>query len=177
MLKVITTVFPLTAGSNAIPKEKKRPKQGNRVHGADHYYHNIFITLARKKTLQPLSTQQLIIIRILRIRQVKHDSRMRLRPAPARIRSREVDGAVEVQRPVGVDVDVQTLVVGGCIDEADVARLQEVVGDDDVFLVRGHFDVVGADGRLDFGRVVEAFDVGEVRDVEGGDVVAGCVGC
>lgn len=35
-------------------------------------------------------------------------------------------------------------------------------------MVGVHFDVVRADGGLDFVRIVEAFDVGEVGDVEGG---------
>lgn len=93
---------------------------------------------------------------------------------PIGIRPREIDGAAEMQTSIGVEVDVERFEVGGGVDDADVARLDEVIGHDEVFLVRGDFDVVRADGGLDFVGVVEAFDVGEVGDVERGDVVCGC---
>ena len=99
---------------------------------------------------------------------------MRLSTTPALRKDRvKVNRAVEVQASVGVDIDVESFEISRCIDEADVAGLHEVVGDDDVFLVGGDFDVVGAEGRLDLIGVVETLDVGEVRDVEGCDVVGG----
>lgn len=85
----------------------------------------------------------------------------------------EVDGAVEVQGAVVLDIDVEGLEVGGGVDDADLAGLDEVVGDDEVLLVGGDLEVVGADGGLGDVGVVKALDVVEVGDVEGGDVVSG----
>lgn len=85
----------------------------------------------------------------------------------------EVNGAVEAQGAVVLDVDVEGLEVSGGVDDADLAGLDEVVGDDKVLLVGGDLEVVGADGGLDGVGVVETLDVVEVRDVEGGDVVGG----
>jgi hypothetical protein len=45
-----------------------------------------------------------------------------------------------------------------------------------MFLVWSHFNVVGPDSGLYGGWVVEALHVGEVWDVECGDVVGGCEG-
>jgi len=99
---------------------------------------------------------------------------MRLRaPSTLRILRLKVNRTVKVQRAIGVDVDVQRLEIGRGIDEADVARLHEIICDDDVFLVRCDLDVVRADARLHFVGVVETLDVGEVGNVEGCDVVGG----
>lgn len=113
----------------------------------------------------------LVVIRLRRIGQVENDRRMGLGPATVGERAREIDRAVEVERAVGIDVDVKSFEVSRRVDEPDVARLHKVVGDDNVFLVRSDFDVVGANGRLDFVRVVQALDVVEVGDVERRDVV------
>lgn len=99
---------------------------------------------------------------------------MRLRTTAVRELAREIDRAVEVEATVVLNVDVQSLEVSGSVDDADVAGLHEVVGDDDVFLVGRDFDVVRAEGGLVGVRVVEALDVVEVGDVEGGDVVGCC---
>lgn len=88
----------------------------------------------------------------------------------------EVDGAVEAQGAVVLDVDVEGLEVSGGVDDADIAGLDEVVGDDEVLLVGGDLEVVGTNGGLDDVGVVEALDVVEVGDVEGGDVVSGSQG-
>lgn len=102
---------------------------------------------------------------------------MRLWPAPVRVRTPEIDRAVEMQRAIGVDVDVERLEVGRGVDEADLAGLRKIVRDDDVLLVGRNLDVVGSDGRLHLVRVVEALDVFEVGDVEGGDMAACCDAC
>lgn len=68
--------------------------------------------------------------------------------------AREINRAVEMERAVRVDVDVKSLKVSRGVDETDITSLHKVVGDDDVFLVRGDFDVVGTDGGLVFVRVV-----------------------
>lgn len=116
----------------------------------------------------------LVVIRMCRICQIKNHRGMRFRPSAIRIRPCKINGPVKVQRAIGIDVDIQRLIIRRGVDEAYIARLDEVVRNDNVLLVRGDFDVVRADGGLDFIRVIEAFDVFEVRDVECSDVVCGC---
>lgn len=99
---------------------------------------------------------------------------MRLRASTRGELAREVDGPVEGQAAVVVEVNVQLLEIRRCVDNADRARLHKVVGHQQMFLVGRDLDVVRADGRLDLVRVVEALDVVEVRDVKGRDVVGGC---
>ena len=89
-------------------------------------------------------------------------------------RTGEVDRAVEMQGTVRVDVDVERFEISWRIDEADIAGLHKVIGDDDVFLVGCDFDVVRSDGGLDFVGVVKALYVFEVGDVEGGNVIRRC---
>lgn len=55
-----------------------------------------------------------------------------------------VDGPVEVEASVGVDVNVVDLVVSWRVDEADVAGLQEVAERDEVLAVGGDLDGVRA---------------------------------
>ena len=97
-------------------------------------------------------------------------------PSPIRIRPCEINRPIKRQAAVRVDVNVQRLIIRGCVDQADITRLHKVVGHHNVFLVGGDLDVVGADSGLVFVRVVQALDVVEVGDVKGGDVVGGCDG-
>lgn len=60
----------------------------------------------------------------------------------------EVDGAVEAHAAVLVKVNVKGLEISRGIDDADIARLDEVVGDDKVLLVGSDLNIVGSDGRL-----------------------------
>lgn len=99
---------------------------------------------------------------------------MRLSTTTVRERALEIDRAVEMKRAVRVDVDIKRLIIAHGIENADVAGLHKVIGDDDVFLIGSDFNVVRADGGLQFVGVVEAFDVVEVGDVERGDVVGSC---
>jgi hypothetical protein len=85
----------------------------------------------------------------------------------------EVDGAVEAERAIIVDVNVQRLEVGGSVDDTDIAGLNKVVGDDYVLLVGSDLDVVGSDGGLILIGVVKTLDVVQVGDVEGSNVVGG----
>jgi len=98
---------------------------------------------------------------------------MRLRPTTVRKLLSEVDRPVKAERAVLIDINVQRLEVGWSVDDANVAGLHEVIGDDDVLLVGSDLDVVRSDSRLVFIGVVEALDVVQVGDVEGGDVVGG----
>lgn len=98
---------------------------------------------------------------------------MRSRPSSVRKLRLKINCAVESQPSIWQDINIQGLVIGRGIDESDLAGLHEVIGYDDVFLVGRYFDVMGADGGLDFVGVVKALDGVEVADVEGGDVVGG----
>ena len=98
---------------------------------------------------------------------------MRLRATAVGELLGEVDGAVEAERAVIVNVNVQRLEVCGSIDDTDVTSLHEVIRDDDVLLVGGDLDVVRTNGRLVLIGVVKALDVVQVRDIEGSDVVGG----
>lgn len=124
-------------------------------------------------SLLPTKDNSLVVDRILRIRQIKDHNRMRLRTTTIRKLLREVNTPIKVHTSVLIEVDVQRLKVSGRVDESDLTGLDEVVRDDEVFLVRGDFDIVGSDAGLVFVWVVEALDVVEVADVEGGDVVGG----
>jgi hypothetical protein len=101
---------------------------------------------------------------------------MRLRPTPVRKLLLEINSPIKVETSIRIDINIQRLEISRCVDETNIASLDEVIRDDDVFLVGGDFDVVGSDGGLDCGGVVETLDVAEVRDVERGDVVVGCEG-
>lgn len=90
--------------------------------------------------------------------------------------AREVDRSVEVQGTIVLDVDVQCLVVARSVENADVASLNEVVGHNEVLLIWGELEVVGSESWLVLIWVVEALDVVQVGDVEGGDVVCGSEG-
>jgi hypothetical protein len=81
-----------------------------------------------------------------------------------------------MQATIVVNINVQCLIVGWCIDESDLSSLHKVVGDNNVLLVWRDLDVVGPDGWLDSVRVIQALDVVEVRDVESSDVICGCEG-
>ena len=96
---------------------------------------------------------------------------MRLRATTVGEFPSEVDGTVEAERAIVVDVNVQRLEVCGSVDDTDVAGLHEVVGDDDVLLIGSDLDVVGSNGGLIFIGVVEALDVVQVRNIEGSNVI------
>lgn len=98
---------------------------------------------------------------------------MRLRATTVGELLSEVDGAVEAERAVIVNVNVQRLEVCGSIDDTDVTSLHEVIRDDDVLLVGGDLDVVRTNGGLILIGVVKALDVVQVGDIEGSDVVGG----
>lgn len=85
----------------------------------------------------------------------------------------KVDGAVEGQTTILLDVDVKRLEVGRGVDDANLAGLDEVVGDDDVLLVGSDLDVVRADGGLVLIGVIETLDVLQVADVQSDNVVGG----
>ena len=131
------------------------------------------------KALWPILADQqknfyyLVVDRLFRISEVEDDSKLRLRATAVGELLGEVDGAVEAERAVIVNVNVERLEVCESVDDTDVTSLQKSVGDDDVLLVRSNLDVVRTNGRLVLIRVVEALDVVQVGDIEGSDVVGG----
>ena len=120
-----------------------------------------------------MSRDSLIVLRVLGVGQVKDNGRVRLRTAAIREFLLEVNAAVEAHAAVLVEVDVQGLEIRRGVDDADLARLDEVVGDDEVLLVGSDLDVVGTDGGLVLIGVVQTLDVRQVADVESGNVVGG----
>lgn len=85
----------------------------------------------------------------------------------------KVNSPVEAQTTVLLDVDVQSLEVSRSIDDANLAGLDEVVGDHEVLLIWSNLDVVRSDGGLVLVGIIQALDIVQVADVEGGDVIGG----
>lgn len=115
----------------------------------------------------------LVIVRLLRVSQIENNTRVRLSSATLRELFAEINGPVETQTAVLVDVNVQRLEISRRVDDTDVPGLHEVVGDDDVLLVRRDFDIVGTNCGLLFIRVIQTLNVVQVADVQSGDVVSG----
>ena len=141
--------------------------QGNVLPSVHHPQHN-FGRPALSISLDPLG--------VVRIRKVKDGRGVRLGTTSVLEVIGKVDGPVEAQAAVIQNVDVQGLEIGGGVDQSNVAGLQEVVGDDDVLLIRCDLDEVRADRRLVHVRIIQTLRVAGVGDVEGGDVVTSRVG-
>lgn len=78
---------------------------------------------------------------------------------------REVNRAVEREAAVLLEVDVERLEVSRGVDDTNVASLDEVVGDDQVLLVRSDLEIVRSYGRLILIGVIQTLNVVEVADV------------
>ena len=89
----------------------------------------------------------------------------------------KIDESVKVKATIRVDIYIQRFEVCWCVDDPDVARLDEIVRHHDVFLVWGNFDVMGANGRLNLIGIVETFGIVQVGYVESGDVISCCYCC
>ena len=87
---------------------------------------------------------------------------MRLSTAPVLELFGEVDASAEVQGAIIIDVDIQRFVVGGRVDQSNVASLQEVVCDDYMLLIGGDLDVMGPNCRLILIRIVKTLDVVQI---------------
>ena len=85
----------------------------------------------------------------------------------------EVNGPVEVQTAILVEINVQRLEVSRRVNDTDVAGLHKIVGDDDMLLVRRDLDVVGTDGGLLLIGVIQTLDVVQVADVKSSDMICG----
>lgn len=97
-----------------------------------------------------------------------------MRPATTTVGedARELNGTVEAEATILEDINPVRLVVSGSVDNRDITTLDKVARDEEVLLVGGDLDIVRADDGLVLVGVVQALDVGEVRDVQGCDVVA-----
>lgn len=116
---------------------------------------------------------RLIVEWVLGVSKVKDDAGMGFCATAVGKLLVEVDASVEGQAAVLVQVDIESLEVSWGVDEADLARLHEVIGHNQVLLVGRHLDVVRADGGLILIRVIEPLHVVQVADVQCGNVVGG----
>lgn len=102
---------------------------------------------------------------------------MRFSPTPAlRKITLEINSPIKVQASIRIDINIQSLEISRGVDQPNIPSLDEVISDNDVFLIWCYFDIVRSDGWLNGIGVVESFDVVEIGDVERGDVVCGCEG-
>lgn len=113
----------------------------------------------------------LIVLRILGVCEIEDHSRVWLTAATVLKFLSEVNGTVEGNTAIVVDVDVLGLEVGWDIDNTDLTSLHEVIGDDNVLLVRSDLNVVRALDRVVLIGVIETLDVVEVANVQSGNVV------
>ena len=88
------------------------------------------------------------------------------------IRLSKLNRAIEAQAPIIQNINPLRLEIRRRIHNANIARLDKVVCDEQVLLIRRYFDVVRSDDALVFVGVIEPLDVGQVGDVERGDVVS-----
>lgn len=96
---------------------------------------------------------------------------MRLGSTTSRELLVKVNGAVEAEAAVLVKVDIQGIEVSRRVYVADLSGLHKVIRNNKVLLVRRHLDVVRANRRLLFVRVIQPLDVVQVADVQCRDVV------
>lgn len=75
----------------------------------------------------PWTTAGLVVVWVIGIRKIENDARVRLSTTAVCKLLAEVDGAVETQAPIIVDVDVQCLEVSWSIDNSDFTSLDKVV--------------------------------------------------
>ncbi|EEY14371.1 predicted protein [Verticillium alfalfae VaMs.102] len=132
--------------------------------------------LMRKRLLAPLFFSQscrLVVLGVLGVSEIVDDRRVRAGTTTvAGEDALKVDGAVEAEAAIVVDVDPVSLVVTGGVDDGDVAGLDKVASDEQVLLIGADLDIVRADDGLGLLGVIKALDVGEVRNIKSSDVVA-----
>lgn len=78
--------------------------------------------MSHKATLHPL-----VVLRILRICEIEDDRRVRLRATAVSELAAEVDATIETQAAIVQNVDVECFEVSWRVDDADLARLHEIV--------------------------------------------------
>jgi hypothetical protein len=83
----------------------------------------------------------------------------------------EVDGAVKVQAAIIIEVNIQSPVISRCVYDTNFACLHKVIGDRNVLLIRGNFDIVRANRVLVLIGVIQTLNVTKVADVKRSDMV------
>ena len=86
---------------------------------------------------------------------------------------REVNSAVERKASIFIEINVKRLEVSRSVDDTNITSLDEVVGHDQVLLVRCDLEIVRSDGRLVLIGIIQTLDVVEVTDVKRSNMV-GC---
>lgn len=97
-----------------------------------------------------------------------------MRPATATLREllQEINTAIEAQAAIVEDINPLRLEVGGRVNNADIARLDKIIRNEQVLLIRADLDIMRSDNALVCLRVVQPLDMVQVADVERRDVVA-----
>lgn len=85
---------------------------------------------------------------------------------------REVNGAVELKAAIVQNIKVESFEICWNIDNTNIAGLDKVIGDEKMLLIRRHLYVVRADCWLVLIRIIEALNIVQVADIEGGNVVS-----
>ena len=129
--------------------------------------------ILRTTLQQAISQEHLVVDWVCRIGQIEHDTGVGLGSSISREVGIEVNGTVEIQRSIRVDIDVQSFEVSRRVDKSDVAGLYKVIGNDDVFLIGCNLDIMRTYSGLYLIRIVETLDIIEIGDVEGRDVIGG----
>lgn len=111
---------------------------------------------------------------MIRIGEIEYDNAMWLSPTAVGVWPCKIDRSTKAKATIWVDIYIERFEVCWCVDDPNVARLDEIICDHDVFLVWGDFDVMGANGRLNFIGIVETFGIIQVGYVEGGNVIGCC---
>jgi hypothetical protein len=110
------------------------------------------------------------------ISQVEYNARMGPGTTAVRKLPFEVNSAVKAQSTVWQDINIQSLVVGGCIQDTNVTSLHKIVSHNNVLLIRSHFDVMRSNCGLLLVGVVETLNIVKVANIERSDMVGGCKG-
>lgn len=98
---------------------------------------------------------------------------MRLGTTPVGELLVEVNGPIEREATIIVEINVQRLKISGRVDYPNITSLNKVVGDNEVLLIRSDLNVVGANRGLILIRVIQTLDVVQVADIQCGNMV-GC---
>lgn len=84
---------------------------------------------------------------------------MRLSTTTLRELFAEVNSPVKAQASVIVDINVQRIEISRRVDDTNLSGLHEVVGDDEVLLVRRDFDVVRTNCGLVLIGIVQTLNI------------------
>lgn len=114
---------------------------------------------------------RLVVQRVLWVCEIENHSRVWLTAAAVLEFLAEIDRTVEGNTAIIIDVDVLCFEIGWNVDNTDLPRLHEVIGDDDVLLIRRHLNVVRANDGMHLVGIIETLDVVEVANVQSSDMV------